>query len=239
MEETCHGFVLKTIPYGDTGLIVKILTDTMGATSFMVSNAKRRGKSSKAGLFSPMSHVSITFVRKENRDLYGAKQTNIHHMYSSLLTDMRKPLVSVYMAEALYKAISERTHEDELYLYAEAQMEKLDAMDNLQHFAQQFLVGLIDIFGFIPHGEYTKQTPEFSLNESTFVPAFASEPAFAIRDEAARYLSELFTHHEPEQHYSRETRQETRRRLEDYLKLHLDGRFTLLSGEVLESVFDE
>ena len=51
MEETCRGFVLKTVPYGDTGLIVKVLTETQGAPSCMVSGAKRRGKTSRAGLF--------------------------------------------------------------------------------------------------------------------------------------------------------------------------------------------
>ena len=239
MEEICHGFVLKTVPYGDSGLVAKILTDTQGAASFMVSGAKRKGKSSKAGLFAPMNHVAIAFVRKENRDLYTTRHVSMHHMYPSLHTDIRKPAVAVYVAEALYRAVSERHHEDELYQFADRQMEKLDQSQHLQHFAQEFLVGLIDIFGFSPHGKYTPQTPDFLLNESTFMPAFSGEPAFSVRDEAAKYLSDLFAHQEPLHPYSRETRRETRRRLEDYLKLHLDGRFTLLSGEVLETVFDE
>lgn len=239
MEDICRGFILKTIPYGDNGLIVKVLTDHIGAASFMVSSAKRKGKSSKAGLFSPMNHVNITYHRKENRDLYNIKQISIHTMYSSLITDLRKPLVMVYMAECLYKAISERHHEDELYQFANTQMEKLEATDSLAHYPQQFLMGLIDIFGFTPHGKYSEQTPEFYLNESTFMPAQSGEPAFSVNGESAKYLSEIFTLHEPENVYNRDVRQDVRRRMEDYLKLHLDGRFILLSGEVLEAVFDE
>lgn len=239
MEDVCRGFVLKTVPYGDSGLIVKVLTDHIGAASFMVSGAKRRGKSSKAGLFSPMNHVNITYQRKENRDLFHIKQISIHSMYASLLTDLRKPLVMVYMAECLYKAISERHHEDELYQFAKVQMEKLDNTQHLAHYPQQFLMGLIDIFGFTPHGQYSEQTPEFYLNESTFMPAHSGQAAFSVNGESAKYLSEIFTLHEPAQLYTREVRQEVRRRMEDYLKLHLDGRFNLLSGEVLEAVFDE
>lgn len=240
MEDLCHGFVLRTIPYGDSGLVVKVLTDSLGATSFMVQGAKRRGKASKAGLFSPMSHVTVTFVRKENRDLHTARQTALFHLYPSLLTDLRKPAVAMYMAEALYRAVAEHHHEDELYRFAAGQMERLDQSERLTHFPQQFLAGLIQLFGLTPHGRYTPQTPDFLLNESTFMPAFSGEPAFTVRDEAARYLSDLFTTPEaPENTYTRETRRETRRRLEDYLKLHLDGRFHLLSGEVLETVFDE
>ena len=78
MEEISHGFVLKTVPYGDSGLVVKILTDTLGPASFMVQGAKRKGKSSKAGLFAPMSHVSVAFVRRENRDLYTARRVAMH-----------------------------------------------------------------------------------------------------------------------------------------------------------------
>lgn len=239
MQDICHGFVLKTIPYGESGLIVKVLTDSLGAASFMVSGAKRKGKTSKAGLFSPMNHISITYNKKENRDLYHAKNVSIHTLYSSLLTDMRKPPITVYMAEALYKAISERHHEDELYLFAKEQMEMLENTQQLTHFPQRFLMGLIHIFGFTPHGSYSEQTPEFYLNESTFMPAHSGEPAFSVNGEAARYLSEIVTSNEPKGVYGREVRRETRRRLEDYLKIHLDGRFNLLSGEVLEMVFDE
>lgn len=239
MEDICHGFVLKTIPYGDTGLVVKVLTDTLGAGSFMVQGAKRRGKTSKAGLFSPMSHVSISFVRKENRDLYTARQTTLFHMYPSLLTDIRKPAIAMYMAEALYRAVTENHHEDELYRFAADYMDLLDHSETLTHFPQQFLVGLIQIYGLIPHGKYSPQTPDFLLNESTFMPAFSGEPAFSVRDGAAQYLSDLFAGTEPIPAYPREIRRETRRRLEDYLKLHLHGGFNLLSGEVLETVFDE
>lgn len=239
MEDICHGFVLKTIPYGDTGLVVKVLTDTLGAASFMVQGAKRRGKNSKAGLFSPMSHVNISFVRKENRDLYTARQTTLFHLYPSLLTDIRKPAIAMYMAEALYRAVTEHEHEDELYRFAADHMQTLDAGETLTHFPQRFLVGLIQIYGLIPHGKYSPQTPDFLLNESTFVPAFSGEPAFSVRDGAARYLSDLFTGTEPLPAYPREIRRETRRRLEDYLRLHLHNGFNLLSGEVLETVFEE
>lgn len=241
MEDLCHGFVLRTIPYGDSGLVVKILTDTLGAASFMVQGAKRRGKTSKAGLFSPMNHVAVTFVRKENRDLYTVRQTTLYHLYPGLLTDLRKPAVAMYMAEALYRAVADHHHEDELYRFAAGQMKRLDQSGRLIHFPQQFLAGLIQIFGLTPQGHYSPQTPDFLLNESMFMPAFSGEPAFTVRDEPARYLSDLFTAHEEgiETPYTRETRRETRRRLEDYLKLHLDGRFNLLSGEVLETVFDE
>lgn len=239
MEDICHGFVLRTIPYGDSGLVVKVLTDTLGAASFMVQGAKRRGKNSKAGLFSPMNHISIGFVRKENRDLYTARQVSLFKLYPSLLMDVRKPAVAMYMAEALYRAVTEHQHEDELYRFAADRMEQLDQNERLTHFPQQFLLGLIQIYGLIPHGRYSPQTPDFLLNESTFVPAFSGEPAFSVRDGAAQYLSDLFTDTEPEKTYSRDTRRETRRRLEDYLKLHLHNGFNLLSGEVLETVFDE
>jgi len=239
MEETCRGFVLKTVPYGDTGLVVKALTDTRGAASFMVQGAKRKGKHSKAGLFGPMTHISLTYVRKENRDLFTARQVSVHQMYPTLHTHIQKPAVTVYMAESLYRATGEHHHEDELYHFAQAQMQKLDDTERLAHFPQQFLAGLIEMFGLSPHGRYSPQTPDFLLNESTFMPAFSGEPMFAVRGEAAQYISDLFTPGSPENTYTREARRETRRRLEDYLKLHLDGRFNLLSGEVLETVFDE
>lgn len=239
MEDTCRGFILKSVPYGDNSLIVKILTDTVGAASFIVANAKRKGKKSKAGLFSPMNHVNIAYTKKENRDLYNVKQISIHQMYPSLLTDMRKPPVTVYVAEALYKAVLEHHHDEELYNFALEQMEKLEALSSLAHFPQQFLVGLISLFGFTPHGNYSMETPEFYLNESTFLPSGAGEASFSVNGESARYVSELFETENIQTHYSKEAKRETRRRLEDYLKIHLDGRFSLLSGEVLEMVFDE
>lgn len=239
MLSTCLGFVLKSVPFGESGLVVKILTDSLGAASFLVHGVKRKGKNSKAAHFSPMNHVQIQFNQKENRDLHLIKNISSYQLYSSLLTDFRKPPLSVYMAEALYKALSEGHHEEELYLFAKTQMEKLDEQPQLSHFPQQFLAGLIEIFGFMPHGSYSVSTPDFYLNESTFMPAYSGEQAFSVQGEAAKYISEIFQQTEISAAYTRETKREVRRRLEDYLKLHLDGRFQLLSGEVLEVVFDE
>lgn len=239
MEEVCRGFILRTIPYGDNALVTKVLTDTAGAVSFMVSGAKRKGKTSKAGLFSPMSHVSISFVKKENRDMFGTRKVSMHKIYPTLHTDVRKPPVSVYMAEALYKAISERHPEDGFYFFAEEQMKLLDQLQNLNHFPQQFLTGLIRLFGFSPQGKYSPQTPEFYLDEGGFLPLNSGNPHFCVSGDSAKHLSDLFSGNESQMSYNRETRRNVRRKLEDYLKLHLDGRFTLVSGEVLEMIFEE
>ena len=185
-----------------------------------------------------MNHIAVTFIRKENRDLYTARQVSVQAMYPGLLTDIRKPAVAVYMAESLYRAGSERHHGDGLYHFALAQMEKLETSDRLSHFPQQFLAGLIDELGLTPQGRYSLQTPDFLLDEGAFRPAYSGEPGFSVRGGEAEYLSELFRDTEPAAH-PRDIRRETRRRLEEYLRLHLDGRFHLLSGEVLETVFDD
>ncbi len=229
MEDTCHGFVLKTIPYGDSGLAVKVLTDTLGATSFMVQGAKRRGKSSKAGLFSPMNHVHITFIRKENRDLYTARQTTLFHMYPSLLTDVRKPAVAMYMAEALYRAVTEHQHEDELYRFAADQMEQLDQNERLTHFPQQFLVGLIQIYGLIPHGKI--QCPNagfFAERKHVYARLFGRTWRFLCGTGRPNTLSDLFTGTEPETALFRRYPPRNLASPEDYLNDNFNGRFTLL-----------
>jgi len=239
MQETCKGFVLKTIPYGDSGLIVKLLTDTDGPLSFMVRGAKRKGKSSGAGVFAPMNHISITFIRKENRAMFTAGKYAMHEMYGNLLTDIRKTAISVYMAEALYKVSTEGHTDMHLYPFAAAEMSRLNEADQLAHFPQQFLAGLIACFGISPGGRFSIDTPDFSVKDGLFLPQYEGEAAYRVSGETAEYISLLVLNRVPERDFSLGVRRESRRRLEDYIRLHLENKFSLLSGEVLETVFDD
>lgn len=238
MTETCSGFVLKTFPYSESSLIVKVLSDSYGIITLMVRGARKRGRSgSGLALYNSMSHITFSIHKKENRDMFSPSSVSAAKFYPSLHTDFAKTQILLYMAESIYKSSSKEHHGNELFLFVESEMDKLEKTNRLQHFPQQFICGLIQVYGITPHGQYSDETPQFSLNESTFLPPFSQIPADRVDGPAAKYISELFTEGIELTDYDGNVRRETRRRLEEYLRIHLDAKFNLLSGEILEMVF--
>ena len=64
MNEKTQGFVLQSIRYGDTSLIVKVYTLDGGLQSFMVKGVRGKASHNRAAFFQPMTFLD--FVQKNN-----------------------------------------------------------------------------------------------------------------------------------------------------------------------------
>lgn len=238
MKAVCSGFIIRTFPYGDSGLIVKVLDKSGIFYSFLVKGARKRGKNSLPGYYSPMSHVQISFSEKENRSLFTAHCVTAGEIFPSVQHDMEKMSVAIYWAEVLYR-LHDREHSDEdLYHMVYTFMHRLDEGEQIIHLPQAFLCSLIQQMGVAPQGSHSAGTPCFSLSRHSFCSDSFSDPADTVTGPEAEYISRLFEGRFSEGNYGRETRRSVRRRLEEYIRLHLNARFNPVSGEVLETVFD-
>ncbi len=238
MKAVCSGFVVRTFPFGDTGLIVKVLDKSGLFYSFLVKGAKKRGKNSLPGYFSPMSHVQISFSERENKSLFTAHSVTAGDIFPSVHHDMEKMSVAMYWAEALYRLHPEEQSDEELYRVVHTYMQQLDEGQNLVHLPQAFLCSLINLMGVTPQGRFSAETPCFSLPFHSFCEQAFNDPANTLKGPEAEYISVLFQGGFSQESFGREVRRSVRRRLEEYIRLHLNPGFNPVSGEVLETVFD-
>jgi DNA repair protein RecO len=238
MKTVCSGFVVRTFPFGDSGLIVKMLSDSGRFYSFLVRGARRRGKQGQTVVFSPMAHVQVSFSERENKTLFTAHSVSSDSLFATIRHDLEKSAVCMYWAEALYRLHPEEQNDEELYRTVMHFMHLLDEGSGLRHLPQAFLCALIGLMGVSPQGTHTAETPCFSIPMHAFCADGFTDPAHTLSGTEAEYVSHVFQGNLLMADYPREVRRMVRRRLEEYIRLHVSAQFFPVSGEVLETVFD-
>lgn len=238
MKTVCTGFVVRTFPFGDSGLIVKILAESGRFYSFLVRGARKKGKQAQSVFFSPLAHVQISFSERENKTLFTAQSVSSDPLFATIQHDLEKTAVCMYWAEALYRLHPEEQSDEDLYGLVYRFMQYLDEGTELRHLPQAFLCSLILLMGVSPQGTHTSETPCFSIHLHAFCADGFTDPAHTLSGVEAEYVSGLFQGFPLKMEYSREERRMVRRRLEEYIRLHVNAQFFPLSGDVLETVFD-
>ena len=238
MKMVCSGFVVRTFPFGDSGLIVKLLSDSGRFYSFLVRGARRKGKQTQSVFFSPLAHVQISFSEKENKTLFTAQSVSSDPLFATIQHDLEKTAVCMYWAEALYRLHPEEQSDEELYRMVVRFMHMLDEGNALRHLPQAFLCSLIGLMGVSPQGIHSADFPCFSIPLHAFCADGFTDPAHTLSGVEAEYVSILFQGFPFQGEYPREVRRLVRRRLEEYIRLHVNAQFFPVSGEVLETIFD-
>ena len=79
-----QGIVLKFVKFRESSIIVSILTEEVGLTSFVVNNVRSAKSKFKAGYFEPLSLVEITGYYHPDREINRLSeirsQAPLHHI---------------------------------------------------------------------------------------------------------------------------------------------------------------
>jgi DNA repair protein RecO (recombination protein O) len=128
MIQRTKGIVLRTVKYGETSLVVTILTELFGIQSYMVNGVRTNGKkgAGRANLFQPISILELEVYHNELKNLQRIKEFKWSHLYKSLFFDVRKNAVALFMVELLQKCLKQPEENPELYSFAEDAFIHLD-----------------------------------------------------------------------------------------------------------------
>jgi len=186
------GIVLKTIKYGETSIVVSVLTELFGLQSYIVKGARQVNKKgyNKATYFQNGAMLDMTVYNNEQKNMQFIKEFNWGFIYQSLFTDVVKNCVAVYIIEVLQNTLKQPESNADLFYFVEDTLKKLDAggetlTANLSIF---FMLHLGAYLGFKIQGEYTDETPFLDLSEGFFVETSPEHPYF-ISDELAKAIS--------------------------------------------------
>src|SRR5215467_13355231 len=124
MSEKLHktkGIVLRTVKYGETSLIVSILTELFGVQSYLVNGVRASSKkgSGKANLFQPAGILDLIVYHNELRNLQRMKEFRWSYLYQHIFSDIRKNAVALFMVELLSKCLKQPEENEELFQFAE------------------------------------------------------------------------------------------------------------------------
>ena len=164
-----RGIVLNTVKYGDTSMIVQMLTDHFGRQSYIVQGVRsQRGHGSKLAHFQPMFALEFEGLVSPKSELHRMRDTRNGILLRSMPYDVRKSTIALFMAEVLYRLIGESEANPHLFDFVWGSVEALDALEEgVSNFHLWFLANISRFLGFSPGNEYTPNA-WFDMREGLF-----------------------------------------------------------------------
>lgn len=192
MIYTTKGIVLKTVKYGETSIIAGVFTEMFGIQSYIVNGVRTQGKTSKAHFFQPSSILEMQLYHSDLKNLQRIKELRWSYVYKSILSDVTKNTVAVYMVELLQKCLKQPEANTDLFNFCEDAFLNLDRARNdvTANFPMYFALQLAHFFGFSLHDNYSAQKNILSLQEGNFTEKIL-DSGYYLEPETSYQISQL------------------------------------------------
>ncbi len=239
MDEKLQGLVLQSIRYGDTSLIVKIYTRSLGLQSYIIKGALSHASKSRAAFFQPLNVIEFVVSGKNLHSTLGyIKDVQMAYFFQTLNSEMNKSAILMYVAELLVKSLTEQEQNVVLYDFILHSLQWLDLADECYaNFPLYFTLEISRFLGFYPKTNDAK-LPFFDMMEGHFVTSAPIHPYYLEGDSAAILSAMLNQNLDKAMQLPLNVLQ--RRNLLDgiitFMRLHAPFLKSLQSHEVLQSV---
>ncbi len=235
-----RGIVLNTLKYGDSSMVVHLLTDVYGRQSYMVNGVKSaKGRGSKMALFQPLFAVEFEGVQPQRGEMHRFREVRSGLLLGRTPFDVRRSTIALFIAEVLYRLVKESESNAKLFDYIWGSIMALDTIEEgVANFHLWFLANLSRLLGFYPHGEWQKGA-WLDIVEGEFSPVRPHHTMVLTPDmsEILRDLTECDVRYLGEIGLNRAQRTEFLNAMMKYYSYHLDSIKQVQSIEILKEVF--
>lgn len=170
MNDKTQGFVLQSIRYGDTSLIVKVFTLDNGLQTFMVKGVRGKTSNNRVAFFQPMTFLCFVQNSKPTKSGIGyIKDIELLYVYRSLATTMNKSAILIYLSDLLSHTLTQQERNEPLYHFVLQSVEWLDLVETgYANFPLYFTLELSRFLGFYPQSNF-REHGLFDMMEGQFV----------------------------------------------------------------------
>lgn len=233
------GIVLRTVKYGDTSVVVTMYTDLFGLQAYMVNGVRKSGKNYKAYLYQPGSVLEVEVYHNQLKNLQRIKEARWKKVYHLIFTDVIRNAVNSFLIELLLRSIIAEEKNEDLYLFAEQELFRLDEAPEkgVADIPLKFMLRLPAYLGFGIENNYRDQFPLFSPHDGRFV-SNSHEPGTILSSELNNALSMTLKNLNNSQQLplNGKTRNSLLHLLEEFYQYHVAGFSRLKSLDVLEMI---
>ena len=164
-----RGIVLRSVRFGESSLIVDVLTKSSGRVSFMVHIPKTSKGKIKKQYFQPMTLLDFEYDFRQRSNLQRIKDVRVSLPYSSIPIDPAKSCISLFLSEFIYYATRNEQENPTLFTYIRTSLEWLDnAYEDFANFHLVFMMRLGKFLGFHPFLEDFTPGCFFDLRNGCF-----------------------------------------------------------------------
>ncbi|MFN2458079.1 MAG: DNA repair protein RecO [Chitinophagaceae bacterium] len=243
MTHKTKGIVLRSVKYGETSLVVTVLTELFGLQSYMVNGVRAATKKGgvKTNPFMPAAILDLVVYRNEFKNLQRIKEYQWAYLYNHIFSDVRKNAVSLFIVELLTKCVKQPEKHAELFYFTEDALVHLDKATDavVANFPLFFALHLAVFFGFRINDRSLEEQQYLDLREGIFVRVQPAHPHF-LEGRFADVTSHILKIMQPEDLKDIPLNQDLRRKLlhayQEFYALHLPDFGSLKTLPVLKEI---
>jgi DNA repair protein RecO (recombination protein O) len=237
MLKTVEGIITRTVKYGDSSMILDLLTPDRGIQSFIIGGIRTKGKRNRSSLVQVLNLVTIEAYVKDSGQLSRIKEISYSYIYKAIPFDIVKSSIATFIIEVSRKALKSSDDSHHAYHYVMKGLIHLDnAQTDIAHFHIRFLIGMTRLLGFAINDNYSPSHPYFNLKDGAF--QFTREDhRLSLDEDHSRYLH-MYLNHTDYNQIPRADRREILNRLVDFYKFHIEDFGNLKSLDILQSLYD-
>lgn len=240
MEVKTKAIVLRNVKYGDSSLIVDMLSEAMGRVSFIVRIPKTQKGKLKKQFFQPLTILSIVFDYRQRSSLQHLRDVGIALPYMSVSVDPVKISLAMFLAEFLSYVTRDEQQNEPLYEFIEQSLMWLDAADEgYANFHIVFMLGLSRYIGFWPNLDDYRDGCLFDLREGRFTMTTPLHRDFLQPSEANAFVNLMRLDYSTMRLFrlSRSQRNTITETIIRYYRLHVPDMPELRCLDVLKELF--
>lgn len=243
MLHKTKAIILRTVPYGDTSLIVSAYTEMFGLQSYIVKGARKVSKkgASQSQYFQPAALLDLVVYHNELKQLQIIKEVRWSILFNEVLSNVTKYSVALFVVELLTKCIRQTESNPELFAFAENTLIVLDETPlavtaNLPlHFSLQLAAKL----GFQIEDNYDASHTILDLQEGRFTEGYPLHQLY-LDGKLGEITFGLLQTDNPVTLYRLKLNQSVRRQLlqayEQFYEYHISDFGRLKTVKVLEEI---
>ncbi|WP_424784886.1 DNA repair protein RecO [Prevotella pallens] len=235
-----RGIVLRSVRFGESSLIVDVLTKSSGRVSFMVHIPKTSKGKIKKQYFQPMTLLDFEYDFRQRSNLQRIKDVRVSLPYSSIPIDPAKSCISLFLSEFIYYATRNEQENPTLFTYISTSLEWLDnAYEDFANFHLVFMMRLGKFLGFHPFLEDFTPGCFFDLRNGCFTLSMPLHADFLNAADAGHLYNLMRMNFETMKLFklSHDDRNRITEIVLRYYKLHLPNMPELQSFDILREVF--
>lgn len=185
MLHKTKGIVLKSTPYRESSCIITAFTELFGIQSYIVNGVRARSKTeNKAAYFQPTCILDLVVYHNSLKSVQRIKEFKFFYLYTSILANIYKNAVALYMVELLHKCLKQPESNTILYHNIEKAFLNLDKANVTQtaNYSLYYSLALASWLGFGLNGTYSTHTSVIDLLEGKFTQRIPTH-SYYIKDE--------------------------------------------------------
>lgn len=127
MTHKTKGIVLRAIKYGETSLIVTMLTELFGIQTYMVNGVRTSSKGgNRAALYQPAMLLDMEVYHNDQKPMQRIKEAIRSVLYRHLFINVVRHSIALFIIEMLHKTSKQPENNPDIFLFAEDVLLKLD-----------------------------------------------------------------------------------------------------------------